>query len=171
MQLLEDDHYAGVAKKVIGFARRYVRVSQFKIDSAGIKGSGVVAGLLGALVKKRNEGVSVDVLLNCIEPLRGCSANNASVAWWLQEHNISVRFLPRNRCQHSKVLLVDGEHGVVGSHNWGTNSLLRNRECSLYFTSAAVVSRLEQSFCRSFDEARPFSKKRKSTTTLSSSFL
>ncbi len=51
-----------------------------------------MAGLLGALVIKRNEGVPVDVLLNCIEPLRGCSANNASVAWWLQEHNISVRF-------------------------------------------------------------------------------
>lgn len=156
MLLLADNLYFGVVRKVVEAARSRVFVSQFKVDSSGISGNSLVHQLLLTLVKKADEGVSVEVLLDCILPLRGRSANNAFVALWLKKRHVDVRYLPRNRCQHAKTLIVDGSHLVVGSHNWTVNSLTRNSECSLYLTDLAAIASAEADYRHLFDTAIEF---------------
>ena len=151
--LILNDKYVGIAKRVIGGAQSKIDVCQFKIDSAGISGNGAVSQLLMTLVSKAEEGVRVRLLLDCILPLRGRSANNRFVALWLKKRGVHVKYLPRNRCQHAKALLVDGKHVILGSHNWTANSLLRNEEWSLYFTSHDVISEVESQFDRDYAAA------------------
>ena len=154
--LLFDDRYFGVVKRVVEAARSRILISQFKIDSVGISGNSCVNQLLVTLVKKAEAGVNVKLLLDCILPLRGRSANNAFVALWLKKHRIDVRFLPQNRCQHAKFLTVDGGHLIVGSHNWTVNSLKRNSECSVYLTDVLSVSVAEAEGSRLFDAGKEF---------------
>lgn len=154
--LLFDESYAGVVKRLLERARDRVLISQFRIDSSGVTGKGVVNQLLGVLVKRAEDGVKVGVLLDCILPLRGRSANNTFVALWLKKRHVEVKYLDRSRCQHAKVLVVDGEHAVIGSHNWTMNSLLRNSECSIYTTDVATVNDVEVELNRVFSGAREF---------------
>lgn len=151
--LLFDEAYAGVVGRVLERARSRIQVSQFKIDSFGISGRSAVNQLLVTLVRSAEKGIKVQVLLDCILPLKGRSANNVFVAQWLARRGVEVRSLRRNVCQHSKVVLVDGEHGIVGSHNWTVNSLSRNSECSVYFTDVGVVRDAETVFSRLFSSA------------------
>ena len=156
MMILVDQAYLRLVQKVCEQAKSSILVCQFKIDSAGISGSGAVHQLLVTLVNRAVAGVKVRVLLDCILPLRGRSANNAFVALWMKKRNIDVRYLEHNRCQHAKVLAVDGVHTVVGSHNWTRNSLGRNAEASMYLTDSLVAKQFEDIYGRLFELARPY---------------
>jgi len=156
--LLINNRYAGMLQKVISLAKRQIYVTQFKIDHIGVRGNGIVADVLNLLAKKSKEGVKVKVLLDCILPLRGRAANNAKVAQWMIARGIEVKYLDRNRCQHSKVVIVDSEHLLLGSHNWSQNSLLRNEEMSIYLTHLEMGRRMDQIFQSNFDNACDFDK-------------
>ena len=157
--LVLNDKYVGMVKRLIEMAKLKIDLCQFKIDSAGIAGNGAVSQLLVTLVKKAEEGIKVRVLLDCILPLRGRSANNTFVALWMKKRGVQVRYLPANRCQHAKVVLVDGAHAVVGSHNWTLNSLLRNEEASIYFTNMEMICDVEGEFQLQFDRGMEYGMK------------
>jgi len=137
--ILKDKGYFNLAKKLIDGARKEILISQFKIDSCGVAGKSLVNQLLVTHTSKAEKGIKVKVLLDCILPLRGRSANNAFIAAWLRKRKVEVKYLARNRCQHSKILEVDGEHVVIGSHNWTVNSLSRNSEISIYLTDEETI--------------------------------
>lgn len=151
--LVLNEKYAGMVKRLIERAKGKIDICQFKIDSAGVAGNGVINQILVTLVKKAEEGVQVRCLLDCILPLRGRSANNTFVALWLKKRGVKVRYLPMNRCQHAKAVVVDGAHALVGSHNWTVNSLMRNEEWSIYFTDCGMIGEIEGEFERVFGAA------------------
>ena len=154
--ILLNERYASKLKRVIDLSTRRLYISQFKIDVAGVRGKGIVSELLNLIAKKSAEGVDVRVILDCILPLRGRAANNAGVAIWLMARGIGVRYLPRNRCQHSKVVVADGYHLIIGSHNWSRNSLTRNDECSIYLYDAKLAGEMEANFLNTYDGACEF---------------
>jgi hypothetical protein len=47
---------------------------------------------------------------------------------------------------HSKIVLIDGRHAVVGSHNWTLGSAFRYDEKSVYLESKDLARRLEAEF-------------------------
>lgn len=151
--ILKDERYFNLVKRLIDGATREILVSQFKIDSCGISGKSLVSQLLMTLTSKAEKGVKVKILLDCILPLKGRSANNAFIALWLKKRNVDVRYLAHNRCQHSKMLAVDGEHVVIGSHNWTVNSLTRNSEISLYLTDIETIRQAKDMYEVDFGRA------------------
>jgi phosphatidylserine/phosphatidylglycerophosphate/cardiolipin synthase-like enzyme len=156
MSIFKDQGYFNLVKRLIDGAAKEILVSQFKIDSCGIVGKGLVNQLLVALTSKAEGGVKVNVLLDCLLPLKGRSANNVFVALWMKKRKVNVRYLVGNRCQHSKILEVDGEHVVIGSHNWTVNSLTRNSEMSVYLTDDETVRQVREAYEAEFAGATDY---------------
>ena len=151
--ILKDQRYFSMVKKLMDGAAREINISQFKIDSCGIGGKSLVNQLLVTIASKAESGVKVKVLLDCLLPLKGRSANNAFVALWLKRRNVDVRYMAGNRCQHSKIVEVDGEHVVIGSHNWTVNSLSRNSEVSVYLTDIETLEGIREGYEADFSNA------------------
>lgn len=154
--ILKDNGYFNLVQKLLDGAVREILVSQFKIDSCGIAGKSLVNQLLVTLTSKAQSGVKVRVLLDCILPLKGRAANNAFVASWLKKRNVEVKYMARNRCQHAKIVQVDGAHVVLGSHNWTVNSLTRNCEVSVYLTDDESVNQVRCDYESDFNAGIPF---------------
>ena len=58
---------------------------------------------------------------------------------WLAAHGIPVVWDEVSRTSHAKVLLIDDQQALVGSHNWTRAALLDNREASVLLTDPTQV--------------------------------
>lgn len=57
---------------------------------------------------------------------------------------------------HAKMILADEAYGFVGSQNFSSNSLLKNRELGLFMTDPTVLSSLEKTFEKDWGGAKQF---------------
>jgi phosphatidylserine/phosphatidylglycerophosphate/cardiolipin synthase-like enzyme len=88
-----------------------------------------------AIVMARKRGVAISVLTNCkdvIQVLRsaGIVAKGA----------LSVRLL------HSKMIIVDNKHLVIGSHNYTQNAFTSNFEASVILHDCDDLAQFDQYF-------------------------
>lgn len=91
--------------------------------------------LRDALIKKYKEGVSVRIILDQSEwygKETELSKSNKQTAKILAESGIDVKMDSLKRTTHNKLLIIDDESVIVGSHNWGSSALTKNNEASVY---------------------------------------
>jgi len=65
----------------------------------------------------------------------------------LQKHGVEAKVLPTEKCLHTKLLILDRFHIVVGSHNFTESAFSSNYELSVYF----VVKDFENPFISYFE--------------------
>lgn len=153
--LFNGDYKKYVLPRIAG-AVKSVYVSQFKFEPVGVSEIDSVGCLLNALVKKHKEGLDVKVLLNYAVGVRGWHALNRFVFQKLYEAGVDVRYLGGSRIVHAKILVVDGETAVIGSHNWCRNSLTRNFECSVVLPDIQGAEYVRSFFCEVFAGAKKY---------------
>jgi phosphatidylserine/phosphatidylglycerophosphate/cardiolipin synthase-like enzyme len=112
-----------------------------------------------ALVRARNRGVDVRVVLPCVNDFKAGGRSNLVLANYLLEHGVRVYFYPG--MTHVKALLVDG-WSCVGSGNLNHLSLRVNQEQNLATSDPRVAERLKQDlfeadFARSYEMNGPLS--------------
>jgi phosphatidylserine/phosphatidylglycerophosphate/cardiolipin synthase-like enzyme len=90
--------------------------------------------VLDAMVRAKARGVTVRVLFN--DPAFGVGDASAE-AKLLAGHGIPVRRSPALFI-HAKLVLADGQRAFVGSENFSTNSLGRNREVGVVVSASDV---------------------------------
>lgn len=93
--------------------------------------------LLEALVAAKKRGVRVRVLVDRDrrnDPYRSQVINAAAAQYLLQE-KIPVRADRPDRLLHSKMIIIDGNQTIIGSHNWSAGSFFMFDDLSV-----AVVS-------------------------------
>jgi cardiolipin synthase len=115
--------------------------------------------VVSALVKARNRGVDVRVVLPRINDFKAGGRKNLVVANYLLERGVHVYFYPG--MTHVKALLVDG-WACVGSGNLNHLSLRINQEQNLATSDPAFVAQLknavfETDFNRSYELTQPIS--------------
>ena len=98
------------------------------------------------LAAKVRAGVRVQALLNSAGGGWRAPALNRQAAQWLQERGVEVHTLGASRTCHAKMLIIDDEIAIVGSHNWTPYALERNFEVSVLVRDAGCVGRLAQHF-------------------------
>jgi cardiolipin synthase A/B len=76
----------------------------------------------------------------------------------LAQAGVSVRTYARKASLyiHAKVIIVDDARAFVGSENFSTTSLSRNRELGLLVSDPGVISALEQTYTLDWTGAAPF---------------
>ncbi len=98
------------------------------------------------LVQAKKRGVDVRIVLDQSDPEATYPGpdNSDSIAYF-RLHGIPVTVDELDRTSHSKALLID-DHCIVGSHNWTSWALTKNRELSILSHDNDTVTDLEQLF-------------------------
>jgi phosphatidylserine/phosphatidylglycerophosphate/cardiolipin synthase-like enzyme len=113
--------------------------------------------VIGNLVRARNRGVDVRVILPRVNDLKAGGRSNLVTANYLLQHGVRVYFYPG--MTHVKALLVDG-WACVGSANLSHLSLGLCQEQNIGTSDAAFAARLktelfEEDFSRSYELTEP----------------
>ncbi|MFH1470790.1 MAG: phospholipase D-like domain-containing protein, partial [Candidatus Micrarchaeota archaeon] len=94
-------------------------------------------GLVDELIDAKTRGVAVRVIL---EPrLSGDNANLATMER-LRDGGIPAKWATLDyKLTHTKAVIIDGKKVLVGSTNWSTSALTRNREYSVLIEDENVA--------------------------------
>jgi cardiolipin synthase len=112
-----------------------------------------------ALVRARNRGVDVRVVLPNVNDFKAGGRGNVVIANYLLQHGVRVYFYPA--MTHVKALLVDG-WACIGSGNLNHLSLRVNQEQNVATSDPAFAATLkhdlfEEDFTRSYELTQPIS--------------
>jgi len=145
--LLFDRSYLPFVERLIKSASERLRLTMFFLRYDEEQRSRV-EGLVEALVARHEASVDVQVILDRDreeDVFRSRLVNEAAYRH-LREAGVAVRFDSPERVSHSKILVVDRSHCVVGSHNWTGGSLYAYDDTSVYLKSEGLGARYEQRF-------------------------
>lgn len=104
--------------------------------------------LLEDLIESHERGVDIHVVLEYPKPeyMDEEGPANQKVYEKLKAAGIDVRFDKPERTTHSKVLIIDEETIIAGSHNYSFNGLKYNNETSLLLKDREKAERLIRYF-------------------------
>ena len=133
-----------------------IKVIQFVMQLKG-KSAKMSSRELGIkLAAKLRDGVRVQVLLNSAGGGWRAPALNRQAAKWLKERRVEVRTPGPERTFHAKMIIIDNQIAIVGSHNWTPYALDRNFEVSMIVRDSACVGKLTRHFDQAWEASVPF---------------
>lgn len=146
VKIIRNEEYLAVANSMILEARRHIDIGTYKFEISRRADAKGLNCLIQALYSMSCAGVSVRVLLNRTGRRNRLTRINEAAAKTLISQGIAVKFLPDNRCQHAKLLLVDKCLGLLGSHNWSVRSMTENYEVSVAIYHAGLLEETQAHF-------------------------
>jgi hypothetical protein len=145
--LLPDALYLTLVNSLLGRASRSIHVMMFFMKYE--EGSTYIANaLVDALIAARKKGLDVKVILDkdAKDDVAKSALINESVFQVLKKNQVAVVYDGEGRMTHSKLVVVDGRHVVLGSHNWTGGSLLAYDDTSVYIESEELGQKYQQVF-------------------------
>ncbi len=148
--VVEDSQYLSAVAPLIERANRSVYVIMFVMKYDPGDDDDPVNELLSILADTASRGVDVRVLVD--EETRDSYPQTIE---FLKGHGIGVRLDKSSGITtHAKVVIVDSEFVVIGSHNWTESALRYNHEVSALIRSGKAAEELTNYFERLWDEGR-----------------
>ncbi|MCP3855407.1 MAG: hypothetical protein GY698_11835 [Actinomycetia bacterium] len=142
-QVLVNADYVSAVRTLLDGAAQSIRVMLFLGTPA--EGDALAPGplrLVESLEERAAAGVSVRLILDQDdggEPFGSLFINQALVDR-LASTAVEVRFDPEDTLLHSKVVVVDDQVAVVGSHNWTRSGFNNTHELSVLYVAPAVAA-------------------------------
>ncbi len=151
--LLFDNQYLPFIGNLIKKAKKSIHVTMFFMkyeDGAGY----IVNSLVEDLIKAHQRGLDVKVILD--KDAEGDAAKsrliNEPAFHVLKKNGVAVLYDRDDRMTHSKLVVVDDKHVVVGSHNWTAGSFLAYDDTSIYVESEELGLIYQNIFSASWDQ-------------------
>lgn len=148
--ILHDNEFLPHALAMIDAAKTSVDISTFKAEITHKPRGRRLVALFDKLYEKKSQGLRVRFLINYHDDKRIIPKTNLSAINYLKNHRIEVRCQSHNRCNHAKILLVDTDKAIVGSHNLSVKSCHNNFELSYLIQDPVNVCYLQAIFDRVF---------------------
>lgn len=146
--LLKNEDYAVFLNQAFENACRQILAAVFLVDARLTNDPHLrVRTLIHELEHAVWKGLDVRILLGMSRHRPGHLAA-LTAALYMDRLGIDVRlYRPRETDGlHCKVVMIDGEWLVSGSHNWTQNSFERNQEVSVAVRSAPAVAQIQEEF-------------------------
>ena len=144
-QLLLDSGFLPVYKSVLLSANHNITISNFMLYFLCMNKQEPQRQMVKAIYKKVLSGVDVKILSHY--PIE-------TQAKQLLGKN--VRLYTGKGLLHSKFLIVDNQHLVVGSHNLTSRATWRNKEASIYFNDTDMCLEMERYFSRCWLDSKVY---------------
>lgn len=154
--LLWDSDFTWIITKFLREARHNIYVSSYKMEPKKGPRAQRVNGLISQLVSAQHRGVDVKILLNFHENKKATSSINWYAAKALKKRGVTSHYFIKDRTMHAKIIIIDNNLTVIGSHNWSVLSQDRNIELSLLVKSPTVNKRLQEMFLHLWEGSRIF---------------
>jgi phosphatidylserine/phosphatidylglycerophosphate/cardiolipin synthase-like enzyme len=135
--------WAREAQRLIAGARQRVWMAMYVVRIEE-DGDGPVSGLLATLAAAAARGVDVRV---CLDQGAGWDGRaddkHLAPAAWLSARGVRCVLDEPDRTSHAKLLVIDGRHLLVGSHNWTRAAMTANREASVVLDDPVLAAEAE----------------------------
>ena len=151
--LLYDGQYSEFLSKLIEQAKKSIYVMMFFMKYEEGKDY-VTNPLVEALIKARVSDLDVKIILDkdAEDDVAKSRLVNGPAFEVLKQNDVLVMYDPEDRMTHSKLVVVDGKHVVVGSHNWTAGSFLAYDDTSIYIESEELAQKYHTIFNGLWDE-------------------
>jgi len=150
VELLEDGDYFARARSLISRANSTILVMMYAMKYDPKEVGDPVNQLLLGLVEAKGRGVEVRVLVDDVT-----AKSYPQSLSYLKEHGVPVRLDESPKVTtHVKLVLIDGNYSLIGSHNWTESALKYNHELSVLIESGSVYEALEGYFNGIWEEGR-----------------
>ena len=146
IKIIRNEQYLTAAQGILDLARQRVDICTYKFELSQRADARGLNSLIDRLYALAAAGKKIRVLLNTTGARSGLTKINEHAARVLKQHDIDCRTLPDGRCQHAKILLVDGCLGLIGSHNWSPKSMTENFEVAVEIHHAGYLLDLQEHF-------------------------
>ncbi len=140
--LLTDKEYMSNLLYLLDHADSYVHVIMFVVKYDAREENDPVNQVLHRLVDLADRGVDVRIIVDDAT-LRSYS----DTIRFLKDHGINVKLDESSgRTTHTKMVIIDGEILLVGSHNWTESALSRNHEATILVRDSTIIGEAEEYF-------------------------
>jgi phosphatidylserine/phosphatidylglycerophosphate/cardiolipin synthase-like enzyme len=102
-----------------------------------------------ALIDAAERGVSVRLILDQSEwygQITELSKENKRTGDYLASNGIQVKYDSMKQTTHNKMLIIDDEIVILGSHNWGSSAFTKNNEASVMINDKGTAEYYEDYF-------------------------
>ena len=141
IRLLTDQEYYPTLEGLIAQATSSIDLVMFLFKTTEAE-KNRAAALVKALVRARQRGVMVTVLLERSGYDPELNRENERVGARLKKGGVTVRFDSKKTTTHAKAVVIDRRYALIGSHNFTGSALSYNHEASLLVDSQALASQL-----------------------------
>jgi len=148
VQVITDREYFEVVQTCFKEAQSSIKVMMFEASYYEKYPNSPTNVLIRELIAARKRGVDVKVILEKRKDRDRTQENNLKTGRLLSEGGVEVKYDPVGVTTHTKLLIIDGEIGVVGSTNWTYSALEKNHEVSVLIRSPEVGRNLHDYFQR-----------------------
>ena len=138
--LLEDGAYGHQLITRIGQAKRRI-ICAFYLFKVGDRRGNLPAAVARELVKARQRGVEVTVILEGDQPV---GDDNRAAASQLARGGVRVLFARGSQATHVKAIAIDDRYVLLGSHNLTHSALSRNDELSVLLDSPQLAGQVRR---------------------------
>jgi len=138
--ILYDEKFIIAAKELLSSAKQRIDISTYKAEYTTTPRGKALNELFEILIRKKSEGVLINFIVNQTDHKRTGPRSNIIAIKKLKEKGINPRILPDNRCCHAKIIIVDQEKAIIGSHNLSIRSTTENFEISTLLSDEISVS-------------------------------
>lgn len=152
--LVVDNQFLSIATSLVEQAKKEICISTFKLEVNEKPRGRTLKKFFDLVINKLKAGARVKVLFNWHDDRRSVPMTNYYASRYLKSAGADVRFLKSNRCVHAKLLLVDREKALLGSHNLSVRSCENNFELSYLIPDPESVANLSSVFDHSFMDAK-----------------
>ena len=157
--LLWDSNYSAAVTRAIQAAQKSIYITTFKMEPKKSPKARRVNELLSQLVSANNRGLDVRVLLNFQENKKSTSSINWYAANALRKRGLTPKYVKKKRTLHAKIILIDSDITILGSHNWSVMSHDRNIELSVILKSETINKENKNAFFHFWDNSAEFPRR------------
>ena len=137
-----DNNFLSISTPLIEKAKSEILIATFKLELSDKPRGRALKKFFQELFTAKARGIRVNMLFNWHADRKSVPKTNYSAACELKNKNIAVRYLPKNRCCHTKILIIDREYALIGSHNLSIKSTSENFEMSYLITDRDEIKNL-----------------------------
>lgn len=153
--LVKDNDYLMYANALVEGATKEICLSSFKLEISDKPRGRLLKEYFQRILEKVKQGVKVKILFNWHDDKKSVPLTNYSASLFLKQGGADVRYLKNNRCCHAKMLLVDKDKVLLGSHNLSVRSTQNNFELSYLISNAETAVEVSAVFDSLFADAKP----------------
>ena len=135
-----NDNYFNITFPEISSAKSSIDIVLYEFKWYDSNNS--VVKIRNALVSAAERKVSVRVILdqaNYRDQETELSKENRKTGNYLMSKGIEVKYDSLKQTTHNKMLIIDNEIVILGSHNWGYSAFTKNNEASILIKDAKVA--------------------------------
>lgn len=145
VELLPSEKYFEKIHKLFGSASQSIFVAMYSFKHYPSYPNSPSNILLQDLIKAKQRGVDITILLDISKDFTNeTMEENKKTGAILSRNRIKVYYDNTEVLTHSKTIVIDSRHTIIGSHNWTYHGLTKNNEISVLIDSQHLAKETEK---------------------------